>query len=98
MQFDAAIMSMVAGLMVLANKLVDALALPIFEKYDWNKFWLMYVAWGFSGVLVALAGINLFEGVFTNDIVGLVLTAIVAGGGANLLHDATDKPNESETK
>jgi hypothetical protein len=47
----------------------------------------MYIAWAVSGVLVALSGVNLFAEIMPSAIVGQVLTAVVAGGGANLLHD-----------
>lgn len=90
MNFEADILAQVLAFMVLSNRLVEMLAKPIFEKYSLDTFWLMYVSWGVAGVIVALAQFNLFVGVFPNEIVGLVLTAIVAGGGANLLHDLTD--------
>jgi len=93
MQFDTAILGVVIGFMVLANRLVAMLVLPLFEKFELDKFWLMYVAWAFSGVLVAFSQVNLFAAYIPNAIVGLVLTAVVAGGGANLLHDLTDKPS-----
>jgi hypothetical protein len=80
--------------MVLANRLVEALVTPVFDKYDLDKFWLMYVAWIMSGVLVFLANVNLFEFVMPNVLIGQILTAVVAGGGANLLHDLTDTEGE----
>ena len=93
MQFDDSVLGVVIGFMVLANRLVAMLVRPLFEKYELDKFWLMYVAWIFSGVLVAFSQVNLFAAYIPNAIVGLVLTAIVAGGGANLLHDLTDEPS-----
>lgn len=93
MQFDVAVLGVVIGFMILANRLVDMLITPLFEKYGLDKFWLKYVAWGVSGVLVAFSQVNLFVDYIPNVTVGLVLTAIVAGGGANLLHDLTDKPS-----
>ena len=93
MQFDVAVLGVVIGFMILANRLVDMLITPLFEKYGLDKFWLKYVAWGVSGVLVAFSQVNLFVDYIPNVTVGLVLTAIVAGGGANLLHDQTDKPS-----
>lgn len=91
MEFDATILGIVIGMMVLANRLVAALVTPIFEKYDWDKFWLMYPSWILSGVFVWLTTVNLFAGVIPNQLIGQILTAIVAGGGANLLHNLTDK-------
>jgi hypothetical protein len=91
MEFAPEILAVVVGFMVLANRLVEALITPIFDKYELEKFWLMYVAWAVSGVLVWLAGVNLFAEFMPDPLVGKILTAIVAGGGANLLHDLTDK-------
>lgn len=79
-------------LVVVVNKLVDGLALPLFNKFGWDKFWLMYVAWFFGAIVVYVAGINLFVTYIPNiPVIGRILTALVAGGGANLLHDIFDK-------
>ena len=51
----------------------------------------MYIAWVFAGVLVAFSQVNLFVEFIPSPIVGLVLTAVVAGGGSNLLHDLVDQ-------
>jgi len=93
MEFDITVLGIVIGMMVLANRLVAMLVTPLFDKYGWDKFWLMYPAWILSGVLVWLTGVNLFAAYIPNALVGQILTAIVAGGGANLLHDLTDKPD-----
>lgn len=90
MEFEPAVLAIVIGFMVLANRLVAMLITPIFDKYQVDKFWLMYVAWVISGVLVFLAGVNLFEAFIPNALIGKILTSVVAGGGANLLHDLTD--------
>jgi hypothetical protein len=90
MIFDVTILEAVLGFSVLANRLVAALATPIFEKLGWDKFWLMFVAWGVAGVFVGLSGLNLFAELIASPIVGQVMTAIMAGGGANLFHDLTD--------
>jgi len=90
MDFDVVTLGIVIGMMVLANRLVAALITPIFDKYGWDKFWLMFVSWAIAGVLVWLSGVNLFAAYFPSEIVGKVLTAVVAGGGGNLLHDLTD--------
>ena len=93
MEFDAQVLGIVIGMMILANRLVAALATPLFERYGWDKFWLMYPAWILAGVLVWLTGVNLFAAYIPNVLIGQILTAIVAGGGSNLLHDLTDKPS-----
>jgi len=90
MIFEPEVLAIVIGFMILSNRLVAALITPFFDKYNWDKFPLLYIAWVISGVLVFLAGINLFSAFIPSEIVGKILTAIVAGGGANLLHDLTD--------
>jgi hypothetical protein len=90
MEFQADILAVVVGFMVLSNRLVAALITPIFDKYELEKFWLMYVAWAVAGILVWLAGVNLFEEWIANPLIGQILTAVVAGGGSNLLHDLVD--------
>lgn len=91
MEFDVVVLGVVVGFMVLANRLVAMLVAPLFEKYGWDKFWIMYIAWAVSGVLVAFTRLNLFAAFIPSEVVGMVLTAVVAGGGANLLHDLTDR-------
>ena len=93
MEIDIVTLGVVIGMMVLANRLVAALVTPLFDKYNLDKFWLMYPAWILAGVLVWLTGVNLFAAYIPNVLIGKILTAIVAGGGSNLLHDLTDKPD-----
>jgi hypothetical protein len=94
MIFEPEVLAIVIGFMVLSNRLVAALITPIFDKYQVDKFWLMYVAWVMAGVLVFLADVNLFAQFIPNLLIGKILTAIVAGGGGNLLHDLTDQSDE----
>jgi hypothetical protein len=93
MEFDVTVLGIVIGMMVLANRLVAALITPIFDKYELDHFWLMFVAWIISGMFVWLTGVNLFAPYIPDAIIGQILTAVVAGGGGNLLHDLTDKPD-----
>ncbi len=92
MSFDQNVLAIVTGLMILANRLVEAIFTPIFDRYELDKVWLMYIAWIVSGIFVWFSGVNLFTGIIPSDVVGKIVTAVVAGGGANLLHDLTDKP------
>ncbi len=91
MVFDAKLLEVMGGLTILANRIVAAIFTPIFDRYGFDKTILMYVAWIISGVFVWLSGINLFDTVFRSPVIGQIITALVAGGGANLLHDLTDK-------
>ena len=91
MEFDVQVLGIVIGFMVLANRLVAALATPLFERYGWDHFALMYIAWAIAGVFVWLSGVNLFVDYIPNELIGKIITAIIAGGGGNLLHDLTDQ-------
>lgn len=78
----------IAGfLAVVANRLIDGLITPLYEKFGWDKFSLKYVAWVLAGFMVWASGINLFKDFIPNPVIGLILSALVAGGGANMLHD-----------
>ena len=92
MVFDIQVLGIVLGFTVLANRLVAALITPIFDKYNLDKFWLMFVSWVICGLLVWFSGINLFSTYFASPLIGQILTAIVAGGGSNILHDLIDQP------
>lgn len=84
-----------AFLIVASNRIVEGLFKPLFERFKWDDFWLMYVSWAVGGLLVSLGEINLFVtvlpeaiwGVLPGRVVGIVLSALVAGGGANLIND-----------
>lgn len=93
MELDPGLVAVIVGFMVIANRLVAALITPIFEKYELDKFWLLYIAWILAGVMVAFTDVNLFTSWIPNELVGKILTVIVAGGGSNLLHDLTDAPD-----
>jgi len=85
-------------LVVTANRIVEGLIKPLFDRLEWDKFWLMYVSWAISGLLAALGEIDLFGAIFPTAIwgflpgrvVGIILTAVVTGGGANLINDLLD--------
>lgn len=80
-------LAIVAGFAVLANRLIEFLVKPIFAHYKLDTFWLVYIAWVVGGALVFSTGVNLFASYIPNAAIGQALTAIVAGGGANLLKE-----------
>jgi len=91
---DIALLLTAAGfLSLVANRLVEGLVTPIFTKFGWEKFWLMYVAWAIGGVLVGVSGVNLFAVVPGADVpatLGLILSGLVAGGGSNFMNELFD--------
>jgi hypothetical protein len=76
-------------LAVLSERLTAALIAPLFDKLKLDRFYLMYAAWIIGALLVWLSGVNLFAD-YLPELAGRILTAIVAGGGANLIHDVLD--------
>ncbi len=74
-------------LAVVANRLVEALIVPIYDRQKWDRFTLLYVAWIVGVVLVFASGANLFSAYLPDPLLGQLLTAIVAGGGANFIAD-----------
>jgi hypothetical protein len=74
-------------LALVANRLTEALIVPLFDRLKWDKFWLLYIGWVMGALLVAFTGVNLFATYIPTPSVGQILTAIVAGGGANFLAD-----------
>lgn len=83
--------AIVGFLATVAEAIVEGFIAPIFDRYkklEPHKFWLFYVAWLVSGVLVFLSGVNLFEQFIPDyGVVGQVLTSVIAGRGSNFLHD-----------
>jgi uncharacterized membrane protein YjjP (DUF1212 family) len=76
------------------ERIINALITPIFDKAKWDKFWITYISLITGAALSVIANINLFYDLLPrmHPTAGLVLTAIVIGGGSNLLHDLF-KPN-----
>lgn len=76
------------GLAVVAKALVDGLAKPLKERYPTlDTWWLIYVAWAIAAALVFASGFNLFDRWVYNEMLGRAVTAVVVGGGSNLIHD-----------
>jgi hypothetical protein len=80
-----------AFMATVSNRLVAGLVTPIWEKFNLDNFWLMYVAWAVGGILVWITHVNIFADFVPNPLTGQILTALVSGGGANIIHDLFDK-------
>ncbi len=97
----ATLLTAAAFLSLVANRLVEGLVTPLFDKYEWDKLPLMYIAWAVGCGLVIASGINLFAGIPGVEmlpVVGLVLSGLVAGGGSNLLNELFDTLGQSDRK
>lgn len=80
-------------LALITERVMAALLAPVRVRWpDLNLWFVIYIAWLLGGVLAYLANINLFAELVPglDPQFGRILTAIVAGGGANLLHDLFD--------
>ncbi len=87
-------------LAIAANRIVEAFVAPVRKRWPaLDLWWLVYVTWIVGGVISYLAGINLFAELVPGlpPLAGQVLTALVVGGGSNLLHDLFDKPTTQVT-
>jgi hypothetical protein len=88
--FDPGILAVALFLSLVVNRIVAYFATPIFEARKWDKRWLMYVS-ALVGLLLSwAANLNLLPGLFPNPLVGMIVTAVIVGGGANLIHDIID--------
>lgn len=66
---------------------INYLADPIRQRFpELDLWWLVYVSFGTGALLSWLAGVNLFSEAISNMLVARVLTALVVGGGSNLIH------------
>jgi len=86
------------ALAVLIERIVETFVAPFFEKYKWDALYLRAVAIGI-GTLITVAGnlnaLALAPGLSTiHPLLGSVLTGILIGGGASLLHEFLPKKKE----
>ena len=82
-------------LSVANNRIIEAVAAPIRKQFpQLSLWWLIYVAWATGGVLAWLSGVNLFAAIVPtlDPLAGRILTAVVVGGGSNLLADLFQTP------
>lgn len=86
-------------LSLVVNRIIEYAVKPVKQRYpDLDMWWLVYVAWVAGAALAWVAQINLFADYLPNPLAGLILTAIVVGGGANLLHDIFQSPQIIEVE
>ena len=90
----AVITTFVVGLFLAsANKaIIDAVFAPIRQRFpDLDLWWVVYVSLATGAVIARFAEVNFFGDFVPNEILGRVLSAIVVGGGASLIHDIFDR-------
>lgn len=76
-------------LSVVANRITEYIVKPVKVKFpNLDLWWLIYPTWVVGGVLAWLAGVDLFAAYFPGaGLVGRLLTAVLVGGGSNLIAD-----------
>lgn len=77
----------VVALAILGEALVEAAVVPLFDHYEWDRFWLMYISWLVVGLIVAAGQVNALGWLIPSPIVGQILTIILGGRGSNFFHE-----------
>jgi hypothetical protein len=78
-------------LAVVNQKIVDYLVAPVRNRYpDADLWWLIYVALATGAAIGWFANINMFIDYVPDPLAGRILTMVVIGGGASLIHDIFD--------
>lgn len=82
-------MIMAAIFLATTNKiLIDAIFKPLKEKFpNHDFFWLFYVSLVTGGAIGWFSEGNMFAEFIPDPIFGRVLTSILIGGGASLIHE-----------
>jgi len=83
----------VALFLAIANKaIVDYLVEPVKKKFPNVDYWfLVYVALVTGGFVGWISQANVFAAYIPDVLAGRVLTSILVGGGASLIHNVFDK-------
>ena len=83
-------------LATVTNRLVACFVTPIFVKFKLDTWWQMPVAWIVGALLSLLMRVHIVAALFAalpggivyvSPLADLILTAILVGGGANLISD-----------
>lgn len=89
----SAVVMATALLLAVANKsIVDFLAAPVRQKWPGIDLWfLVYVSLATGAAIAWFGEVNVFEAIVPNVLLGRILSCILVGGGASLIHDIFDK-------
>lgn len=83
----------VAVFLATANyAIVNYLREPIALRFpELDLWWMVYVSYATGVALSLIAGINLFAAYIPNVLAGQIVTALVVGGGSNLIYQVFGK-------
>lgn len=87
---ETAVLIQIGFLIVIVQKLIEALVQPAFLKLKIDTWWLLYVSLLFGGIVGFLTGLNAFP-IFPAPIVGRIFTALICGAGPTFLYDMIDR-------
>ena len=79
-----------AMVIVVIQKLIEALVQPLFLKLKIDLWWLMYVSLVVGALFGWATALNAFP-IFTPVWVGRLLTALICGAGPTFIYDIIDK-------
>jgi hypothetical protein len=81
-----ALIALAVFVALMNERLVEVFIAKWFEHYKLDGFWLVPISWVTGGLIMAGTATNLFSWLFPSEIIGRIMTAIVVGGGSNMLH------------
>ena len=90
---DAVNAMAVALLLAVTNqKVIDFLMEPVRKRFpDADLWWVTYLSLVTGLLITYLSGVNLFVAFMPSaPLAGVVLTGVLVGGGASLIHDIFD--------
>ena len=85
---DTEVLQVIALFSAIASRVVELLFKPIFDKLNWDKFWLAYIAVLVGAALAYYTGRDAFPALLPP--MGRVLTAVLGGVGPGLIYDLLD--------
>lgn len=95
MDFETLSAAIVAAFVL--ERLVDALVKPIWEHFELDNFWLLYIAWAIGSLGAYATGLNALPVFAAVPWVGRLLTCFVVGLGSSFIYDMVDnKPSLPE--
>ncbi len=75
-------------------KIIEAIISPLWERFELDRFWLLYVGLVIGGALGWFTGLNAFPVFVEAPLIGRVLTALVIGLGPSFIWDLLDGPKQ----
>lgn len=79
--------------MAIVNYLIE----PVRRRYpNADLWWVLYLALATGFAIAWFAGVNLFEAIIANQLLGRILSGILVGGGSSLIHNIFDQPEPGE--